>query len=153
SRDGGLTWQLQFQPQTGIGPQEPVIVDDFNTGITAPTGQGSVNWPHVTVGPEGDISVAAFVLDGYSVYRSTDGGKSFVPPDFSTGQGLPFGPSQNSSPTSSRGLPTNQFRTQVVRTIAADPAHPGSVYAAEAIDNEDATGNAIDQADIHFSRT
>jgi hypothetical protein len=153
SRDGGLSWQLQFQPQTGTGPREPVIVDLFNSGITAPTGQGSVNWPHVTVGPEGDISVSAFVLDGYSVYRSTDDGKSFVPPDFSTGQGLPFGPSQNSNPTSSRGLPTNQFRTQVVRAIAADPARPGSVYAAEVIHNEDATGNAIDQADVHFSRT
>jgi hypothetical protein len=152
SHDGGRSWQTQLQLRAGSGALVTVLPDSFHSGIGPPAGLGASNWSHVSVGPEGDVYVALFDTGKFSVYHSTDGGQSFVRPDFTTGRGLPFA---NSSPTpySPDGLPTNHFRLQVVRAIAADPARPGSVYVAESDIDRDASGTIRDPGDVIFARS
>jgi hypothetical protein len=153
SHDGGLTWQVQLQQPKGSSQPVTVLLDSYNSGIGPPTGLGAVNWSHVAVGPEGDVYVSLFELGYYRVYHSTDGGRSFVAPDSSSGRGFPFGLNGNFSPVSPNGLPTNHFRLQVVRAIAADPIRLGSVYTAESSFAQDALGNIVDPGDILFSRS
>src|SRR5262249_20588138 len=84
---------------------------------------------------------------------STDAGRTFVTPDFATRRGLPFGPSQDIEPTNSRGLPTNHFRLQFTRAVVADPARPGTLFAAAIQETKDAQGTPLDQANVVFARS
>jgi hypothetical protein len=154
SRDQGQSWQLQLQQPPGSSVPVTVLLDPVNAGF-APPGLGAVNWAHLAVGPEGNVYVSLyFAGDGdFSVYRSTDAGKSFVGPDPSGTRGLPFGTSVATLPGALLGLPIDQFRQETVRAIAADPSRPGSVYVAEAIGPVNAAGNAIDPGDINFSHS
>ena len=152
SSDGGETWDVRRDATDQLGLPAVPVPETFGLG-QAPPGLGAVNWSHVSVGPEGDVYVSMFDFDAFEVFHSVDGGRSFTPPDPATGQGLPFGDVQNISPASTRGLPTNRFRTQVVRAIVADPARPGHVYAAEAVKTLDAVGSVLDPADVWFSRS
>ena len=86
---------------------------------------------HVAIGPEGDIYVSNFGGGDFVVQHSTDDGRSFTIPNHDTGQGIAFGMGFTTF-ADGNGLPTNHFRTNVVRAIAADPTRPGTVYAAEA---------------------
>jgi hypothetical protein len=152
SRDGGRFWQLRLEQPPGSSVAETVLLDPLNTGVPPP-GLGAVNPSHVAVGPGGDVYVSLYFVGGFSVYRSTDAGQSFIAPDFSGTRGLPFGPSSNVVPGSVNGLPIDHFRQETVRAIAADPSRPGSVYAAEAIGPVNAAGNALDPGDVNFSRS
>jgi hypothetical protein len=152
SEDQGQTWSIAKDANNQLGLPAVPIPTGFGLG-QAPPGLGSVNWTHVTVGPEGDIYVSMFNFDAFEVYHSSDSGRSFDPPDLATGSGFPFGTDQNISPASTRGLPTNRFRTQVQRAIVADPIRPGHIYAAEAVKSRDATGKILDPADIWISRS
>jgi hypothetical protein len=153
SRDGGQSWQTQLQPEAGTGVADTVLPDSFHSGIGIPAGLGASNWSHVAVGPEGDVYVSLFDFGFFSVYHSTDAGRSFTAPDFTTGRGLPFGSNGNLTPFSPNGLPNNHFRLQVVRALAADPARPGSVYVAESTIDQDAGGTIQDPGDIVFARS
>jgi hypothetical protein len=152
SSDRGTHWDLHHDASNQEGLPAVPVPASFNLG-QAPPGLGSVNWTHVTVGREGDVYVSMFNFDAFEVYHSTNGGQSFTPPDASNGIGFPFGADQDISPASTRSLPNNRFRTQVVRAIAADPLRPGHVYASEAVKAFDAVGNVLDAADILFARS
>jgi hypothetical protein len=152
SRDGGQSWELQLQHPPGSSVPETVIFDPSNNGNGVPLGLGFVNWSHVAVGAEGDVYVSLYLQGDFTVYHSTDAGKSFVLPDFSGTRGLPFGPNVDAEP-GAPGFPIDHFRQQVVRDIVTDPSRPGAVYAAEAIAPVDASGNAIDSGDVNFARS
>src|SRR5947209_20434646 len=130
SRDGGQSWQVQLQPPPGSSVPQTAVFFPGNFGTGVPPGLGFVNWSRVAVGPQGDIYVSLYLGGSFAVYRSADGGKSFVAPDYSATRGLPFGPSGNTLAGSYNGLPIDHFRQETVRAIAADPGRPGSVYAA-----------------------
>jgi hypothetical protein len=153
SRDEGQSWQVQLHPPPGSSTPQTVIFYPHNFGTGVPAGSGFVNWPHVTVGGEGDVYVSLYLRGSFAVYRSTDGGSSFVGPDYSGTQGLPFGGSNNSQPGSGNGLSIDNFRQNVVRDIVADPSRPGTVYAAEAIGPVNSAGKAIDPGDVAFARS
>ena len=74
-----------------------------------------------------------------------------MPPFEATAEGQPFGIGPVQLNSSYALSPENNFRTVPSRSMAADPLHPGVVYAAEAIDSEDAAGNIVDRGDIVFS--
>ena len=83
-----------------------------------------------------------------------NGGASFVGPDHATDQRVAFGLGFLSYPAAFIGQPPNQFRTNTVRAIAADPTRPGTVYATEANFVTAPTGNIVaDPADIVFARS
>ena len=145
SKDGGQSWQIQLN-----NDHQTVIEDAFDSGIGPPAGLGAVNWAHVAIGPAGDIYVSLFFLSQYAVFYSNDGGQSFVAPDPGTGQREPFG---NVATAPDSTLPGDQFRLQSVEAIAADPVHPGTVYAAEYRPTLDGAGNEVDPEDIIFARS
>ena len=149
SRDGGINWQTQLALRANTGLMETVIEDSFDSGTGPGPGAGTANWPHLAVGPEGDVYVAFFNAGDFSVFHSDDGGKTFTAADPATGLGTPFG----DAIPSPIALPTENFRVQSVRAIAADPTRPGSVYAAEGFDTKDAAGIPADPGDIFFSRS
>jgi hypothetical protein len=150
SKDGGATWQLQLQTLPGSGLTVSAIQDPVNeSGEGIPLGLGLLDQVRITVGPEGDIYISNAGGGDDIVQHSTDGGQSFSTVDHDTGVGIPFGTGYKSFPDST--LPTNQFRTNLARAIAADPTRPGTVYAAEAIQVADPLGNIVDSADIRFS--
>src|SRR5262249_19041020 len=70
SKDGGNTWQLQFQQLPGSNIPQPAILDPINSGDIIPIGTGAVNWVHVSVGPQGDIYVSLFWTGDFWVYHS-----------------------------------------------------------------------------------
>jgi hypothetical protein len=136
STDGGQTWQTRLQTQPAPGQpgnvQVSVIRDpNYGNNDQGPPGRGFAFYPQVSIGPEGDIYVSAYGGGYFTVYHSTDGGASFVPPDYNNWLGLPFPPFPGlvlPSPT----LAGDAFRTLPVRDIVADPSHPGRVYVVEA---------------------
>ncbi len=145
SHDAGQTWQIEPQPVA-------VATDTLssNTGIGLAPGTGFENWSQVAVGPQGDI----YVVQGTSavtVYHSTDGGASFSQPDVETGALYPFGSLLNEIP--SLTLSHDQFRTQTIHDIAADPTRPGYVYVVSTIQITDQDGNTIDPGDVLFARS
>jgi hypothetical protein len=150
SRDGGQTWQIKTESQPGTGTLVTVIQNYANTGMDAPEGTGHENWSHVTVGPEGDIYVSNFLGGQFGVHHSTDGGTSFVGPRPDANTLFPFGVNSDIVPGS---LSNSNFRTQNQRAIAADPLRPGTVYAAEQEEIDDAFGNVLDQSDVIFARS
>jgi FG-GAP-like repeat len=151
SHDAGQSWQTQLQPQAGTGVPVTVIFNINNTSTDVPEGLGHENWSHVTVGPEGDVYVSNFQGGNFAVHHSIDGGRSFTDADPTTNTLFPFGFNNNVVP--SPMLSTNQFRTQNIRAIAADPLRPGTVYAAEAAEHSDAFGNILDEGDVIFARS
>jgi hypothetical protein len=153
SRDGGQTWQVQLQQLPGTGLLVSVIQkggDSPNSG-GVPPGFGFVTFPHPTVGPDGDVYVGLFEGGKFAVQHSTDAGATFAGPDFNSDQRFAF--TLDAAVINNGGLPTNRFRTIVVRQIAADPARPGYVYAVETIRITDPSGNVIDAADVFFARS
>ena len=62
--------------------QVSVIRDPlYGTDDTGASGEGNSFYPQISVGPEGDIYVSAFIGGYFTVFHSTDGGASFVDPD------------------------------------------------------------------------
>jgi hypothetical protein len=153
SRDGGQTWQVQLQPQPGSSVLQTVLFDPANFGTGVPTGLSFDSLPHVAVGAEGEVYVSAYIRGSFAIYRSTDGGVSFVAPDFSGTRGLPFGSFEDATPGSANGLPIDHFRQLSVRAIATAANRPGSVYAAEAIAPLNGSGSATDPGDVNFARS
>jgi len=153
SHDGGQTWQLQLMTNPANGASISVINKDGNSGIGAPPGLGYMNNSHLAIGPEGDLYVDSLFGGTVAVNLSTDGGQSFVTPDDATGQGEAFGLGANLFGVNSSGLPTNSFRTEPQRDVAADPTRPGYVYVADMSSSFDAAGNLVDPADVYFARS
>ncbi|HEY2827861.1 MAG TPA: VCBS repeat-containing protein, partial [Pirellulales bacterium] len=150
SSDAGVTWTIQTKTDAH-GRQITTLEDSLNDG-SPPLGFGFNNWARVAVGLNGAVYVGNFTQSYFGVDHSTDGGANFyVPPFEATADGLPFGIGPVQVNSSYSLTPQNNFRTVPSRAIAADPFHPGVVYAAEAIDSEDAAGNIVDRGDIVFS--
>lgn len=77
SDDQGQSWSLARDAKDQVGlPAVPIPIG-FGLG-QAPPGLGSVNWTHITVGPEGDLYVSMFNFDAFEVYHSKDGGRSYL---------------------------------------------------------------------------
>jgi hypothetical protein len=149
SGDGGSTWATQLQtvpnPFNPSGPDIQVsAIHDPNLGFNdqGRPGRGFVSIPSVAVGAGGAVYVATFTGNFFTVYSSTNGGRStnlgtaaapfwvssFVAPDFTSYLGNPF------NVTSTQVLPdptlgNDSLRTIPTRQIAADPTRPGVVYA------------------------
>jgi hypothetical protein len=130
SKDGGLTWTTQTQNQGGVAVS--VVRDPkFGTGDRGAAGSGSATFPHVTIGPEGDVYVAGYTGGIFSVFHSTNAAASFTSPDYTNQLGLPFGGGVHTLPNGTLSV-TNEaspdkFRTLAVRDIVADPTHPGRI--------------------------
>ena len=154
SKDQGETWQTLLQTQPGTGLQVSVIQDPANGG-EAPLGYWAASTsPTWRSGRKGTstsrISVAA-------TFRSS------IPWTAARASSAPTMPRISGSRSASDsypypagfiGQPPNQFRTNTVRAIAADPTRPGTVYATEANLVADPTGNIVtDPADIVFARS
>jgi hypothetical protein len=145
SQDAGRTWQT--------GPKSVIVATDtltVNTGEGVAPGTGFENWSQVAVGPEGDVYIVQG-SSGLSVYHSTDGGASFTQPDVTTGAYFPFGSLLNAIP--SLTLTNDQFRTQTIRDLAADPTRPGTVYVVISVQVNGSNGNPLDPGDILFARS
>jgi hypothetical protein len=149
SRDGGQSWQLKLQPQPGTGLPVTTIQDPENT--SGLPGLSVVDQPHITIGPEGDLYVSNSGDGDFTIHHSTDGGASFVGPDRADDLGVAFGTGFKTFVNST--LPNNQFRTQEVRAVAADPTRPGTLFATEAVQILDPLGNQVDGGDIFFGRS
>ncbi len=166
SKDGGLTWETQLQPKTrgGVPVQVSAVLDPLVGGSDGSTeGRGQSGGPsHVTVGPEGYVYVSIFAGGRFPVFVSTDGGHTFPHPNLTDAINVvdyPFGNDANPPPNFPLVFPTpasrlahDTFRTLSVRDIVADPAHPGRLYAVEAIQIPNVnTQSVIDAAEINFS--
>ena len=113
----------RFRDRLGVS----VIKDpDNGTNATSAPGRGFIFFPHVALGPEGDIYVSLFGAGDFIVFHSNDGGATFRAPDRTKPFGMPF---QAVVPTPT--LFGDNFRTSSVRAIVADPTHPGRVYVTE----------------------
>jgi hypothetical protein len=145
SHDAGQNWQIEPQP-VAIATDTLTV----NTGEGVAPGTGFANWGKVAVGPEGDVYVAQG-SSGVSVYHSTDAGAHFSQPDVSTGAYFPFGSLLNALP--SLTLTNDQFRTQAIRDIAADPTRPGTLYVVVSVQVNGGNGNSLDPGDILFARS
>jgi hypothetical protein len=142
SKDGGQSWQT-----------ESTINDAGNTanGYKRAAGWCPLEDSHLAIGPEGDLYESNGGGGDFTVYHSTDGGASFV--GDTTANYLAFGPGFLTL-TKGDTLPNDNFRTDKVRAIAADPTRPGTLYATEAIYTLDSQSNVIaDSANIYFARS
>jgi hypothetical protein len=152
SNDGGQTWQLLLEPEPGTGiPVSTLYSPIVYIGTDVLPGLGHRNWSHVSIGPEGDIYVSMYEGSFFTVYHSQNGGQSFRLPNRATNSGLPFGDARTTLAGAS--LANDNFRTQNVRAISADPARPGYVYATEGLQVNDAAGDTVDEGDIIFARS
>jgi hypothetical protein len=150
SQDGGQTWTAQLQTQPAPGEsgnvQVSVIRDPvYGTDDSGAPGQGIVYYPQISVGPQGDIYVSTYSGGYFTVFHSSDGGASFVAPNYNTGLGIPF--YAYPSPT----LFSDTFRTLPVRDIVADPSHPGRVYVVEATSYNAFTGQPYGSPEVVFA--
>ncbi len=150
SRDHGETWQLRTQPRANSQVVDSVLQMTSNTGTEQAAGLGFMNWPRVTVGALGDVSVADFGGGWFLVNHSSDAGETFFVPSRENFEGLPFG---SGGKLLTAGLTNNSFRTIPTRGIIADPVRPGFLYAAEPLPVFDALGNPVDSAEIFFARS
>jgi hypothetical protein len=165
SKDGGnpanrgqsWTTQLQTAGSTKVSTIRDPLVGTSATG-TEGTGKSTIS--HVTVGPEGDVYVTMFAGGRFPVFHSTDAGAHFSTPDPFVTHGYPFGTELDipdgvpvTFPVPNATLFNDNFRVQSVRAIAADPAHPGRVYAVETVQIKDINNNLIDAGEINFARS
>ncbi len=148
SSDGGQSWETQVQ-QDQSGDSISVIQDPINADGGLP-GVGAVTQSQLAIGADGKIYLSEFGGGDFAINVSSDGGKSFLPPNHMTGRQLAFG-TGNLTWVSEDGLPTNQFRTWSVREIAADPTHPQQFYAVDVMPVTDKLGERIDAADVFFA--
>lgn len=153
SKDAGNTWDIKEQFVNGATTSallDPVIVANNSPGVT------SNDSAHVAVGPGGEVYVSDFGGGQFSVHRSDDAATTFRLSNhetkLETAVGVAISPEFTSFANNS-GPFNNQFRTYVLRSILADPARPGNVYAVEPIQVADSLGNVIDYADIFFDRS
>jgi hypothetical protein len=153
STDGGATWQLRLETDPVSGLPVTTVRDPLlEVYGDRQVGFGVLDQAHITIGPEGDVYVSNVAGGDFEVQHSTDDGQTFSVPDHGTGVGLAFGTGFESEVLDS-GLPTDMFRTNAVRAIAADPSRPGTIYATEAIDVIGPLGGVIDPANIEFARS
>lgn len=167
SHDVGLTWETQLKEKDfwvdinadGVQQDEEVtteVIGVLESPIRefagAPPGLSFLDQARVVVGPEGDVSVSAFAGGNFTVHHSTDGGATFVGPDFADERWTVFGTDFDSS-VDPEGLPGNHFRTHTVRAIAADINRPGRVYAVEPLPVTGSDGSLADDADVFFARS
>jgi hypothetical protein len=157
----GLQFVTQMQDVPGPGPgtgrvsaiKDPIFGSN-DTGVLIR------NNAAVTVGPGGAVYVATYTGGFFTVYYSTDGGKSistpaglvsgFTAPNYSSGLGFPFG--EGFLVLKDPNLAADQFRTLPVRQIAADPTRPGVLYAVAANDGLDLAPNgALNAQGIIFA--
>jgi len=151
SDDAGATWTTQLQPGPA-GVPVSVIQDRVNNPVAAPEGLGYVDQARLAIGPNGEVYLSNYGAGDFTVHCSIDGGASFAMPDHGTGSRCAFGKANNTN-VNEAAFPNNLFRTHAARAIAADPLHPGQVYAAEMFMNLDAFGKEIDPIDIVFARS
>ncbi|MGO9114377.1 MAG: FG-GAP-like repeat-containing protein [Thermoguttaceae bacterium] len=161
SKDDGQTWQVQYHKDPDLAAPVTAI-DDSQNDITAagggtgtPLGQGFVDQPHVTVGPDGSVYVAYFAGGDFAVAYSppSAAGSYFLLPDYKSTDRVAFGNDDNVFVNESGIGSGDLFRTFPVREIVADPTRPGTVYAVSTISVADANGNTIDPADVIFARS
>ena len=150
SSDGGQNWHLRTQQPSNSDVAITVLETKSNTGLDQPPGRGYLNWPRVTVGANGDVSVADYGGAWYLVNHSIDAGANFFVPTQDSFIGLPFG---SGAKLLAAGLSKNSLRTVPTRAIAADPTRPGFIYVAEPLPVFDAVGNPVDAADIFFAHS
>jgi hypothetical protein len=165
SSDGGQNWTTQLRT-TGANAGRSVILDAryFNNG-TGGVGRGFVTFPTVTVGAGGDVYVSTYAGGEFTVYHSSNGARSFTPPDYNSQTGLPF-PTLGGIIVPSPSLQTNAYlgapgtRTLPLRQIVADPAHAGRLYAVAVSAVSAVTarvgpqaGQVIDPGDVIFARS
>jgi hypothetical protein len=161
SADGGQSWTTLAQAGGAPVILDPVIPNANQAAGSE--GNGVYTNPRVSVGPEGDVYVSAWVSARIVVWHSTDQGATFQGPssDATDPSGKPFGlqnvpggvtPAQAFNPAGT--LLDNAFRTLPMRAIAADPARPGYVYFVEAtMAYLDDTTTVFDAGSIHFARS
>jgi hypothetical protein len=152
--------QLQFAVSTDTGSTfelRPHIDDTVNSAAGLPPGLAVANWVKVAVGPQGYVYVAYYLFGAFVVLHSQDAGRTFDPNSseaIQSGRHVVFGTTENAADPVAGGalarLPG--WRTQVVRSIVADPIRPDTVYAAEALGSFDTIGNELD-SDIGFARS
>ncbi|MGA2258541.1 MAG: sialidase family protein, partial [Thermoguttaceae bacterium] len=77
SKDDGQTWQIQYDKNSHLASPVTAIDDTIQNdstaaggGTGAPFGQGFVDQPHVTVGPDGSVYVAYIAGGDFSVAYS-----------------------------------------------------------------------------------
>src|SRR5262249_44333048 len=150
SKDHGETWQTQLQNLGGVMVstiKDPLVGNSANASLGT-EGTGLSTLPRVTVGREGDVYVSMFASARFPVFHSTDVGAHFTNPNpsqsnVSAATGYPFGTDFQTDPIYPTGtsvtnfiprgtLFNDNFRTNSVRAIVADPTRPGVIYAVEA---------------------
>ncbi|MFO0910364.1 MAG: FG-GAP-like repeat-containing protein [Isosphaeraceae bacterium] len=149
SSDGGQTWATRTQTDPTTGATVSAIRDPLygNADQGAP-GRGFSFYPQVSVGPDGDLYVSAYVGGSFVVFYSSDNGNTFRTPDYDNQLGIPFPNQVLPAGTSA----ADNFRTLPVRSIVADPSHPGRVYAVEATSVSNVNlGTMVDTGDVIFA--
>ena len=152
SRDDGQSWEVQLQPPPGSSIPQTVIFDPSNNGTEPPAGYGFVNWSHVVVGANGDVYVSLFLEGTFSIYHSTDGGDSFVAPDFSGTSGLPLARSGDWSRGTRTICPSTSFVKSLSGPLPWIPASRIRCTRPRRSAPWARSGNAIDPGEINFAR-
>ena len=116
---------------TGLNVQVSAIRDPGDAFTdSGEAGNSFVKISDVAVGADGVVYVSTFTGGFFTVYDSQNGGQTFAPPSIGA-----FGGDYQGNPfdyTQTQVLPDatlDNFRTLPTREIAADPTHPGVVYA------------------------
>jgi hypothetical protein len=168
SHDGGANWTTELKSDAngaGWSGMDSVIKDpDLGFDASQGAGRGWMFYPHVSVGPEGDVYVSTFAGGDFTVYHSTDGGMVFSSPQGGANRYVTPAPGisgnsiafVNPAEEANGLLPipamaNDNFRTPPERLIVADPARPGHVYAAESHYIADGQGNLVDTGEIVFA--
>jgi hypothetical protein len=161
SNNGGTTFQTQMQNVAGTGPGTGLVSAIHDPNFGSGDGANYMNFPSVSVGAGGAVYVSTYTGGYFTVYYSTAGGvstgtagslvSSFTAPNLLSNQGAPFdyfGYQTRTNPT------LDGFRTVATREIAADPTHPGVLYAVAANtfnQSESQGGPAVDANGIVFA--
>ena len=148
----GQTWQIQLKPPPGAAVRQTVL--DNNNSDTD-IGLGRHRLRELVAGdgrPAG----------GHLRRPGTDGGHFRLPldrrrrelhaPRPCDGSGLSLR-RHPTTPSRALTLANDQFRTQAIRDIVADPTRPGYVYVVDDDQISDRNGNPLDQGDVLFARS
>lgn len=164
SRDGGNHWEyttrikpvpFDLNGDGRVGPEDAIpisgILEDLALLADAGPAASFATSPRLTVGPNGDLYVGAFGGSTFTFFHSADGGRSFSLPNRDAERNVVFGTDFLARP----GLKNTPFDLDggVVRSIVADPAHPGVVYATDALFVAAAGSSTLDVADIFLARS